>query len=145
MITRNEIIELVESHIKENADLFKVGELTYEELHNYQYILFSILEDLKVKESIYVIEYNAYEYDDYNSGDTRPIYVSFKEDRRDSEWNRIINNAKSDVKKWSKEDDSEYAEIWEDTPERFKYTIGKWIYTYEKYKYPLDKNIQYNN
>ena len=42
------LIDLLKEKMKDNSKLFNNGELSFEELHNYQYVLIHIIEKLKL-------------------------------------------------------------------------------------------------
>lgn len=51
-------IEELEAETKKNADDFKNGDLSYEELHSMQYLLFKEIEDIKEQFSLDFIKNN---------------------------------------------------------------------------------------
>lgn len=137
-INRKEIIALCEKEMQKNADEFKHGDMTYEELHSEQYLLVSLIEDLKGHDTVYVILKNSYEDDDIEHGELYPIYLSFNKEKRDREWAHIIESRKKDIENFKNT-----SEIYVDKKDEFSYTIGSWIYDYALEDYPLDTNMEY--
>jgi len=87
--------------------------------------------------NIYVLEYQAYEYDDIDTGGYEPFFISLNEQKVKDEFEKWKANGLSDIEKF---DDTE---LFEDTETIFEYTIGNWIYKYRIVSYPLDKNLRF--
>ena len=88
---------------------------------------------------VYAILYNAYESDDIVTGSDEIIFCSLSENKRDEEFDRILNEENKRYDNYKGEND-----YFDNGNERIDFTIGKWCYSYYKEEYELNKNLLWN-
>lgn len=87
---------------------------------------------------VYGILYNAHEFDDIETGDLTPIFLSLSSDNCNQEYKKLYEQNKNHFNQYRELDD-----FFDIENNGFEYSIGNWVYHYKLVNYDLDKNFQY--
>ena len=100
------------------------------------YILYN--KDCDEPKKVYGILYNAHEFDDIETGDLTPIFLSLSSDTCNKEYQKLYEQNKNHFNQYRQLDD-----FFDIGNNEFEYSIGNWVYHYKLVNYDLDKNFQY--
>lgn len=99
-------------------------------------------------EKIFVVLYNAYEFDDLDYGSPYLIYCSLDPKKAQEKFIKCVQMQKKsfeqyvrDNKEWVDSHQEDY-QIYTDTENEFEIWFGKWAYYYKLTSYDLDKDLR---
>ncbi len=104
-----------------------------------------------MRKKIFVVLYNAYEFDDISggiqTGGPEPIYISLDPNKTKDKFNKYVKSQKESYERlletngeWIKSHQEDY-QIYIDTENEFELWVGNWCYYYKLTSYDLDKDL----